>query len=173
METITFNYKTKVEQFKEQFPDLYAEIYDLGYMDATKAMLTDDNHYEDSYDDYNDEFHHGHCNNCGCPDLSCDCHYAKPTDDSPRFYLLDKWENIVKKAVLLESNGYTAGNTDWRKFMESYKDWRFNMYIAWNPTHKQFAVESDPGTIDQTYPHLVNAEREPHFNFDVPDDIPF
>lgn len=55
METITFNYKTKVEQFKEQFPGLYAEIYQLGYMDATKAMMTDDDHYEDSYDDYGDD----------------------------------------------------------------------------------------------------------------------
>ena len=159
METITFNYKTKVEQFKEQFPYLYAEIYQLGYMDATKAMMTDDDYYDNPIDDYHDEFLDGHCNNCGCANLSCDCHYAKPTDDSPRFYLSDKWENIVKKAILLESSGYTAGNTDWRKFMDAYKNHDYDMYIAWNPTHKQFAVESDAGTIDQMYPHLVNAKR--------------
>ena len=31
METITFIYKDKVEQFKEQFPILYQEIYNIGY----------------------------------------------------------------------------------------------------------------------------------------------
>ena len=144
METITFNYKTKVEQFKEQFPDLYAEIYQLGYSDAEKAIDTAD-YFNNPIDDYYDEFLYNN---------------AKPTDDSPRFCLSDKWENIVKKAVLLESNGYTAGNTDWRKFMNDYKDYSHDMYIAWNPTHKQFAVESDPGTIDQFYSHLVNAERD-------------
>jgi hypothetical protein len=59
----------------------------------------------------------------------------------------------------LQSCGYTAGNRDWVEFMESYKHHGYTMYIAWNPTHKQFAVETDCGIINQNYPHLVNASR--------------
>lgn len=149
METITFNYKTKVEQFKEQFPELYADIYQLGYMDATKAMLTDDDHYEDerNYDEDNNPFNYQ-------PE------YAMAEDDSPRYFKIGKWHEIYEKAVALVIDGYKAGNRDWEDFMKSYKDWPTYMYIAWNPTHKQFAIESDPGTIDELYPHLVNAKRD-------------
>lgn len=150
METITFTYKTKVEQFKEQFPDLYAEIYQLGYMDATKAMLTDDDHYEDSNDDYDDE-----------PDpFYYQPQIAVAEDGSVRYYKMGKWHQIYEKAAALTIAGYHTVNRSWKEFMESYKDWLGDMYIAWNPTHKQFAVESDPGTIDELYPHLVGAVPE-------------
>jgi ribosomal protein L11 methylase PrmA len=82
-----------------------------------------------------------------------------PTDDSERFSLSDSWEIINNKALELQSCGYTAGNTNWVEFMESYKHHGYTMYIAWNPTHKQFAVETDCGIINQNYPHLVNASR--------------
>lgn len=44
METITFIYKNKVEQFKEQFPELYLEIYNVGYTDgrSTEQYQYDD-----------------------------------------------------------------------------------------------------------------------------------
>tara|TARA_R110000868_G_scaffold221042_1_gene472487 strand:+ start:1465 stop:1638 length:174 start_codon:yes stop_codon:yes gene_type:complete len=38
MQTITFIYKDKVEQFKEQFPILYQEIYNIGYQDGCYSM---------------------------------------------------------------------------------------------------------------------------------------
>jgi len=149
METITFTYKTKVEQFKEQFPDLYADIYQLGYMDATKAMLSEDDHYEDerNYDE-------------DCNPFEYQPQIAVAEDDSPRYYKVGKWEEIYEKAVALVIDGYKAGNRDWEDFMKRYHDWRFNMYIAWNPTHKQFVVESDIGTVDELYPHLVGAVAE-------------
>ena len=147
METITFTYKTKVEQFKEQFPDLYAEIYQLGYMDATKAMLTDDDHYENPHDDYDGE-------NPYLPRI------AVAEDGSVRYYKTGKWHEIYEKAVSLVIDGYKAGNTNWEDFMKRYQDWRYDMYIAWNPTHKQFAVESNSSTIDELYPHLVDAVAE-------------
>jgi len=132
METITFTYKTKVEQFKEQFPELYQEIYNLGYADgqAYGHIVADDE-----------------------PTA-----YAQPTDDSERFHMWDRWEAVNNKAQELVDQGYQAGNRDWKDFMNGYKDWRQWMYIAWNPTHKFFAVESDPGVIDELYPHLVDSK---------------
>jgi hypothetical protein len=143
MESITFNYKTKVEQFKEQFPLLYDEIYQIAYKEAM------DNQQYDFRDDYQDDDYY--------PE---DHRNAIPTDDSERFSLSDSWEIINNKAIELQSCGYIAGNRDWVEFMESYKDCNYSMYIAWNPTHKQFAVESDRGVINQNYPHLVNVEHD-------------
>jgi hypothetical protein len=141
METITFTYKTKVEQFKEQFPSLYAEIYQLGYMDATNTLMSspEDDPYIDDTPFYDNHQH------------------AIPTDDSERFHMWDSWEAVNDKAHELFNQGYKAGNRDWIDFMNSYKHWKQWMYIAWNPTHKLFAVESDPGVIDELYPHLVTA----------------
>ena len=142
METFTFNYKTKVEQFQEQFPELYQEIYNLGFMDSR--------HYEDNFIEYdeldNDPSYY-------------EPEYAKPLDDSKRYCLWDSWELVYKKAKMLEAEGYTAGNRDWKNFMQSYKTCKQLMYIAWNPTHKLFAVESDVSVIDERYPHLVNASN--------------
>lgn len=129
METFTFNYKTKVEQFKEQFPELYQEIYNLGYIQGCG-----DNHYSD--DNYEEPW------------------YPEPEDDSERFYMYSNWNTIYEKAQDLEFEGYKAGNKDWPRFMISYDGQ--DMYIAWNPTHKLFAVESDDCTINELYPHLVN-----------------
>jgi hypothetical protein len=57
--------------------------------------------------------------------------------------------------------------------MLTYKD-RGEMYIAWNPTHKQFAVESDCGTIDELYEHLTHATPEGYTPFDSTlADLPF
>ena len=143
METITFTYKTKVEQFKEQFPELYQEIYDLGYADGQAY-----GHYsEDPYEEppYEESSWEG-------------THYAVPTDDSERFHMWDSWEAVNDKANELFNQGYQAGNRDWKVFIHGYKDWKQWMYIAWNPTHKLFAVESDPGVIDELYPHLVDSK---------------
>lgn len=148
MESFTFNYKTKVEQFKKQFPLLYDEIYQIAYKEAMDNQISnnqdnydydDENHYYEDYEDHPD---------------------AIPTDDSERFSLSNSWEIINNKAIELQSCGYIAGNRDWVEFMESYKDCNYSMYIAWNPTHKQFAVESDCSVINQYYPHLVNVEHD-------------
>jgi hypothetical protein len=141
METFTFIYKTKVEQFKEQFPELYQEIYDLGYADGQAY-----GHYsEDPYEESPWE----------------DSYYAVPTDDSERFCHFGSWNTIRDKAAALENSGYKAGNRDWREFLNAYRNWdNHQMYIAWNPTHKVFAVESDPGVIDELYPDLVNAKEQ-------------
>lgn len=163
METITFNFKTKLEQFKEQFPSLYAEIYQLGYMDATNTLMrsSEDDSYDDAnlffYDNYGDDNPYDHCYNCGCADLNCDCYYAIPTDDSERYSIAAKWQVIYDRAKILEQNGYKAENKDWKQFMNSYKDWSHNMYIAWNPTHKQFVVESSYGVIEELYPNLCKS----------------
>lgn len=143
MESFTFNYKTKVEQFKEQFPLLYDEIYQIAYKEAMDNQQYD---FRDDYQD-NDYYPEDHRN-------------AIPTDDSERFSISDSWEIINNKAIELQSCGYIAGNRDWVEFMESYKDCNYSMYIAWNPTHKQFAVESDRGVINQYYPHLVNVKHD-------------
>ena len=145
METFTFTYKTKVEQFKEQFPLLYDEIYQLGYMDATNTLMSSPE--DDLCDDYNP--------------FNYDRSYAVPTDDSERFCHYGSWGTIRDKASALENSGYKAGNRDWREFLNAYRDWpNHQMYIAWNPTHKVFAVESDPGVIDELYPDLVNAKEQ-------------
>lgn len=144
METITFTYKTKVEQFKEQFPSLYAEIYQLGYMDATNTLMSSPE--DDSYVDPDNPFYDNH-------------QHAIPTDDSERFCHFGSWNTIRDKAAALENSGYKAGNRDWREFLNAYRNWPDKqMYIAWNPTHKLFAVESDSGVIDELYPHLVNSK---------------
>jgi len=141
MKTITFTYKTKVEQFKEQFPELYQEIYNLGYADGQAY-----GHYsEDPYEEY--------------PFDDEPTAYAQPTDDSERFHMGDSWEAVNNKAKELVNQGYQAGNRDWKDFMNAYKDWKQWMYIAWNPTHKLFAVESDPGVINELYPHLVDSKN--------------
>lgn len=145
METFTFTYKTKVEQFKEQFPSLYAEIYQLGYMDATNTLMSSPE--DDLCDDYNNPFNY-------------DRSYAVPKDDSERYCLFGPWATVKDKAAALENSGYYAGNNDWRNFMQNYKDREYPMYIAWNPTHGLFAVESDPSVIDEFYPHLVNAKEQ-------------
>ena len=155
METFTFNYKTKVEQFQEQFPELYQEIYNLGYRDGQAY-----GHYsEENYQDYPAELDEGmgydEDNNPSYYELE----YAKPEDGSPRYCLWDSWQLVYERAEMLEAEGYKAGNKDWKEFMQTYKDWKQWMYIAWNPTHKQFAVESDSGVIDENYPHLVDASN--------------
>jgi len=145
METFTFTYKTKVEQFKEQFPSLYAEIYQLGYMDATNTLMSspEDDPYIDDTPFYDNHQH------------------AVPTDDSERFCHYGSWNTIRDKASALENSGYKAGNRDWREFLNIYRNWpNKQMYIAWNPTHKVFAVESDPGVIDELYPDLVDAKEQ-------------
>lgn len=145
METITFIYKSKVEQFKEQFPSLYAEIYQLGYIEATTASM------------YNDEPNDDYDNN----PFQDYPQYAVPADDSKRFCYFDSWDNVRNKAIELENQGYIAGNANWQEFMDGYKHWNeHKMYIAWNPTHKQFAVESDYSVINEYYEHLVGAEEK-------------
>ena len=140
METITFTYKTKVEQFKEQFPELYQEIYNLGYADGQAyGHYSEDPYVESPFYDESPA-------------------YTQPTDESERFHMWDSWEAVNDKAQELIHQGYQAGNRDWIDFMNSYKHWKQWMYIAWNPTHKLFAVESDPGVIDELYPHLVNSK---------------
>lgn len=148
METINFIYKSKVEQFKEQFPELYLEIYNVGYTDGKSIE-------QYQYDDENPaEFDEG----MGPDDNDNYPQYAVPTDDSERFGMFGTWQEVYNKAVTLAD--YKAGNKDWRIFMNSYKDRSGKiMYIAWNPTHKQFAVESDASVIDEYYPHLVNAQE--------------
>ena len=152
METITFTYKTKVEQFKEQFPELYQEIYSLGYKDGMDKVYSDTMGADpiDSDDIGSDEY------------FMYEPEYAVRADDSPRFLMDTKWEKVYDKAVSLESEGYQCGNRDWREFMSHYQhdSWRRGMIIAWNPTHKIFAVESDYGTIAEMYPHLVDAVEE-------------
>jgi hypothetical protein len=139
METITFTFKTKVEQFKEQFPELYQEIYDIGYTDGQA-----NNQYgEDPYE--------------GSPWDNEAPTYAQQADNSERFHMWNTWETINNKAQELVDQGYQAGNRNWIDFMNVYKDWKQCMYIAWNPAHKLFAVESDLGVIDEFYPHLVNS----------------
>lgn len=140
METFTFTYKTKVEQFKEQFPEIYDAIYqegyDQGFRHADAAhVYADEERYDSSYDD----------------------EYAKPTDDSKRYCLSASQGVIYAKAKDLVSEGYNAGNVSWESFLEAYKNHDYDLYIAWNPTHKIFAVESDPGFINRLYPHLVDA----------------
>lgn len=156
METITFIYKSKVEQFKEQFPSLYAEIYQLGYIEATTASM------------YNDEPNDDYDNN----PFQDYPQYAIPADNSIRYSKYDTWDAIYKKAQDLEFEGYKAGNRDWPKFMLNYKD-RKEMYIAWNSTHKQFAIESDIKTIDELYEHLTCATPEGYTPNNLVDYLPF
>lgn len=162
METFTFNYKTKVEQFKEQFPELYQEIYNLGYSNGYGAKYYSDDlpiDYHEDYPDYDKDNDPSYYQ----PE------YAKPEDDSERYCIIAHHSVIYGKAEELENQGYKAGNRDWREFMNSYKDWEYRMYIAWNPTHKQFAVESDGSVIDERYPHLVGAIDY----INGPDELPF
>lgn len=150
METINFIYKSKVEQFKEQFPELFMEIYDIGYIDGRTSV-------QYQYDAENPaEFDEGMGENE--PSYP---QYAVPTDDSERFSMFGTWQEVYNKAKTLNLADYKAGNKDWRAFMDSYKSWTGKiMYIAWNPTHKQFAVESDASIIDECYPHLVNPQEK-------------
>lgn len=143
MKTITI--KTELEQFQEQYPELYQQIWTIGY-DAAHNKFVDDyqnNSYEDDLYDTNP---------WGEPQ------YAKPIDDSSRYYYSGTWQEVYNRGIKLDSAGYKAGNKDWKEFMGQYKGTDFNMYVAWNPTHKQFVVESDMGTINEYYPHLVNGE---------------
>lgn len=150
METINFIYKSKVEQFKEQFPELYLEIYNVGYTDG---RTTEQYQYDAENPAEFDE-------SMGPDDNDNYPQYAVPTDDSERFCMFGTWQEVYNKAGALDLADYKAGNKDWKVFMNSYKDWKNIMYIAWNPTHKQFAVESDASVIDECYPHLVNPQEK-------------
>lgn len=134
--------KTELEQFQEQYPELYNEIYSMGYMEGQMnpdLKLDEDNnpyYYEDPAN-------------------------AIPTDDSERFCKFGSFNEIYSKAEALEKEEYKSGNRNWRMFLNGYKDFAGKMlYIAWNPTHKLFAVESDWSVINQIYPHLVNAVEQ-------------
>lgn len=130
--------KTELEQFQEQYPELYQQVFDLGY----NSYLEQQELYADPTNPYYNDDHYGPC---------------LPTDDTKRYYAKEPWNIIYKMAEGFEEDGYKAGNRDWREFMNNYKDYNF-MYIAFNPQHKLFAVESDMGTIDHLYPKLVNGE---------------
>ena len=151
METINFIYKSKVEQFKEQFPELYLEIYNVGYTDGRATE-------QYQYDAENPaEYDEG----MGPEDEPSYPQYAVPTDDSERFCMFGTWQEVYNKAQTLILADYKAGNKNWTDFMNNYSGWTGKiMYIAWNPTHKQFAVESDATVIDECYPHLVNAQEK-------------
>jgi hypothetical protein len=60
METITFTYKTKIEQFQEQFPELYREIWNLGYNMAIAEVFGVEEPTEEpsAHSDENDEYNH-------------------------------------------------------------------------------------------------------------------
>ncbi len=144
--------KTEIEQFQEQYPELYQQIFDLGY-----------NSYKIQQELYED------CN----PHEYCEPLYAEPKDTSTRYSLYDTWNNVYKKAQDLAFEGYIAGNTDWVNFMLSYQN-REKMYIAWNPTHKEFAIDSDSGPIDEIYPNLTLAVPEGYTPIDSTlEDIPY
>lgn len=149
----TFTIKTEIEQFQEQYPELYQQIFDLGYNSCLEQKELYENSSNSDYDEWPVEFDEGMGFYDNYPEK------CNPTDNSERYFKHDTWDAIYKKAQDLEFEGYKAGNKDWCKFMLSYKDTK-NMYIAWNPTHKQFAVESMPEVIDELYPHLVNAILE-------------
>ena len=106
-------------------------------------MCIRDSHYEDdSYD----------------PSPWDEPQYAKRVDESARYYYSGTWQEVYNRGIKLDSAGFKAGNRDWKEFMGQYKEFQYTMYIAWNPTHKQFVVESDMGAINEYYPHLVDAE---------------
>jgi hypothetical protein len=136
----TFTIKTEIEQFQEQCPELYQQIFDLGY-NTYKAQeeLLEESWNEDWENNYQQ--------------------YAKPKDCSTRYSLYDTWDIVYKKAQDLEFEGYMAGNRDWVNFMLIYQNSE-KMYIAWNPTHKEFAIDSDSGPIDEIYPNLTKAVFE-------------
>lgn len=146
METITFNYKTKLEQFKEQLPELYQELYNEIESTIYKNIYGDPNDDVNFMDDSMD-------NNPACYEPE----EQQPADDSERFYDEGKNMYIYRVASELESKGYKSGNTDWRNFLSHYNDWE-KLYIVWNDTHKVFAIESDMGTINQIYIHLCQPE---------------
>jgi hypothetical protein len=138
MKTITI--KTELEQFQEQYPELYQQIWTIGY-DAAHTEGRD--HYEDdSYD----------------PSPWGEPEYAKRVDESSRYYYSGTWQEVYNRALKLDSAEFKAGNKDWKEFMGQYKEFGYSMYIAWNPTHKLFVVESDMGAINEYYPHLVDAD---------------
>ncbi len=147
--------KSELEQFQEQYPELYQQVFDLG------VASVQDYDYGDDPNDYPDDY----------PD---EPHRKTPTDTSTRFLAKGTTDYIHLAALGLESEGYESGNRDWREFLEGYDHWKWPMYIAWNPTHKLFAVESSSSTLDEIYPHLVGATEEgytPSFDFD--EDSPF
>ena len=151
--------KSELEQFQEQYPELYQQVFDLG------VASVQDYDYGDDPNDYPDDY---------CPDDYPEPHRKRPTDTSTRFLTLGNNADIFDKALELESEGYKAGNRDWREFLKGYEHWKWGMYIAWNPTHKLFAIDSSNSTLDEIYPHLVGAAEEgytPAFDFD--EDLPF
>lgn len=166
MKTITI--KTEIEQFQEQYPELYQQIFDLGY---NLAIQNSKYNYDEEFPAEFDEGLNPHEDDHN--PFNYIPEYAKPEDDSERFLAFGNWNDIYESAESLESNGYIAGNKNWRQFMDSYKNYSHDMYIAWNPTYKQFVVESDAGTIDELYPHLVSTNHNNTFNMSNIDDIPF
>lgn len=120
------------------------------YLNNEDNVNSDD--FNIDHDEYNDY------------DAYVDDTYVKPEDDSPRFELYDEWSKIWDKAESLEQEGYVAGNRNWRELMYEYNNILYPkgkpMVIRWNPTHKQFALDSHSDTLDQVYPHLVGAVRE-------------
>ena len=142
MKTIVI--KTEIEQFQEQYPELYQQIFDLGYNSYKLQQELYDEENPSKYDEGMDY------------EPYPDPEPAKPEDDSERFCIWDTWQNVYEQAQHLVKSEYTT-RMDWKMFMTNYQDHARFMYIAWNPTHKIFAVESDPSVIDVYYPHLVNA----------------
>jgi len=150
MKTITI--KTELEQFQEQCPELYQQIWTIGYEAANNEAnnLLADDYQDDSYDPspWDDSY-----------DSPWDePEYATRIDESSRYYYAGTWQEVYDRALKLDSAEFKDGNRDWKEFMGQYKESQYTMYIAWNPTHKQFVVESDMGAINEYYPNLVDAE---------------
>ena len=166
----TFNIITELEQFQQQCPELYAVIIAEGMekerleqqevcpdcgVDCKGACFEDQFPMDDD-DRYDPAYDHPQ--------------YATPIDKSERFNEWGSWADIYARAQELEKGGYKAGNRpDWREFMDIHKTGirgeSQTMYIAWNPTHKEFAVESNDDVINERYNNLVP--------FDGDDDLPF
>jgi len=143
---ITVIIKTELEQFKEQYPVLYKQVYDLGYKDGQNHRNDQEEAYRQMIEEDND------------PSIYEPHPKQKRQDDSERFCVVGDWNKIFSMATSLSDAGYTSGNRNWKVFMQSYADYGYNMLIAYNPTHKLFVVESDYGVIEEIYPHLVDAK---------------
>jgi len=145
MEEIKFMFKTKLEQFEEQHPELYKEIYNLGYEKGRKDEFDSIYHYDIDYDHIDQD----------TPITQDD---IKPNDDTDRYYILVNKQQAFIFINKLISLGYNT-TMNYQRFMDGYNAEWYKFFVVFNPMHREFAVETDINVINEYYPNLTNAKE--------------
>ena len=151
MEEIKFMFKTKLEQFEEQHPELYKEIYNIGYEQGKKDKFNSIYNY-----DVDDNYHFD--DNVELTQYEDRYVDSQPNDDTDRYYILVNKQQAFIFINKIISLGYNT-TMNYQRFMDGYNAEWYKFFVVFNPMHREFAVETDINVINEYYPNLTNAKE--------------